>query len=206
VSCSCCTEPFCCMYPAFQLNITYTADDLPEGFVYIFTYPLGISPIELGGVHTIHATRTTGVNYVGLSDTGLVEIRNFRIEGGAFRWDTVYLRPPPQSAMLFEREQLTCLLNSGQSLGARSVYFDKFKDCYRITWIDNGERTANVTRRGPCVWRGVDNQSNSARLTYNTTNQKWEVVASLGTEAKDSNQSAPDAGAGTYGDYTVTEC
>jgi hypothetical protein len=36
VSCSCCEEPECCMYPADQLGVGYTIDDLPDLLVTQF--------------------------------------------------------------------------------------------------------------------------------------------------------------------------
>ena len=34
VSCSCCEEPECCMYPAAGLGVDYTEDDLPDAVTY----------------------------------------------------------------------------------------------------------------------------------------------------------------------------
>jgi hypothetical protein len=182
VSCSCCEG--CCMYPAEGLGVTYEAADLPDTLW-----------VNVGGTVDEEFTRD-GSRYKNAENT--LEIVNV---GDSWRLQLISTSEDLDAG--FEG----CLITGdGNYTPGDDTVEDQFADCYEVTWNDDGARSANVTRQDLCNWTGTDNESGSVRLRYNSTTTKWEVIASLGTEAKDSNQSAPDAGAGTYGDYTVTEC
>jgi hypothetical protein len=190
VSCSCCEE--CCMYPADMLNVEggFTVDDLPD--INIACNP-DFSPV-------IVTPNSSNPIYAWDDDEAQIQIRHNAGTGSWEVWFRGYFVPEETE---FQKEsERRCLIGDFDS----GCALDQFADCYEVMWNDDGSRSANVTRDDECNWTGTDNESGSVRLRYNSTTTKWEVAASLGTEPKDSNQSAPDAGAGTYGDYTVAEC
>ena len=148
VSCACCTPTVCCMYPADQLGVGYTAADLPD--------TIDVSGLVLGVPTRIIVPRN-GSQYgpfnqstsggVTFTDTLLVDLNVF----GNLAW-------------LFNDDAIgdLCLFSPGDT-GGETVE-DTYEDTYEVT----GPVSGTVTRQSRCVWSGTG-------LTLSNYGYQWTV-------------------------------
>jgi hypothetical protein len=143
VSCSCCEEPECCMYPASQLGVGYTASDLPDTL-----------EITNGGT-TVTATKS-GSSYpftFGINSLSL------QVIGGSWAFD-----PAPDE---WSNWVNPCLITDDVGINVK----DTFEDTYTINFDFEGEdetiqETVIVTRESLCVWSGANSCGDPVELRY----------------------------------------
>jgi hypothetical protein len=164
VSCSCCEEPECCMYPADQLGAGYTIDDLPDLLVTQFVgeqFVKRVSPL----------TYTVG----GESFTAYYGGQEFAIgikASNPINWIQ-------QVDFGFGNSQ-ECLISQLIQDGPADWVYDNFADTYTVT---TNQATGVVTRRSLCSWTGIDSLGCDLELLYETllvpprsgTRFKWTV-------------------------------
>ena len=188
VSCTCCTS-VCCMYPADQLGIGYTEDDLPDTINFSG---------QIMGVPTYVVATRSGSEYVTATQSNAL--------GQTFT-QTIFVD--------FEYGEW---ITSGNATGDPCLFLgdiseefaieDFFADTYTVEFLTNKEVT--VTRQSLCSWFGtatIDGFEYEASLGYNDQTFQWEagfstVDISSGFNPKDGNQNTP---VGTYsGDNVIT--
>ena len=194
VSCSCCEEAFCCPYPADQLGVGYTQDDLPD--------TIDVEGLILGVPERIIVSRSGSfygpINQSIFNGTDFSEFI-FVASDIEVRW----FRNTTNGEPLGLGEP--CLF---QTLEEGAAILDTFADAYTIEFLDGKQVT--VTRESLCSWFGTANIGGfeyEASLTYNDQTFEWEasfstVDISSGLNSKDGNQNTP---VGTYsGDNVIT--
>ena len=146
VSCSCCEEIACCMYPAQALlDGLYTWDDLPEeiqlpfGFIDLQMTLTRISPRPIGGGFVYYENATEQSGY---------EAGDVIIFAGAFEGWTIDLAGSITGVL--------CLIDD---------FFvkDNFEDTYTVTTPFS---SGTVTRQTLCIWDGVDGNGCPLQLLY----------------------------------------
>jgi hypothetical protein len=139
VSCSCCVAAECCMYPADQLGVGYTEDDLPND---LFLY------VEAGGIVKFEGTLVrSGAEFVNGTTRMFVEAGLFwRVESDGIPYfgrvclfssqDFPYQEPAPGGG------QVTVAIQ------------DNFEDAYSYNFVFNGNtiESGTITRTGLCTW------------------------------------------------------
>jgi hypothetical protein len=218
VSCSCCAEAECCMYPALGYGDAYTYEDLPDQIL--------VRPGTTGGFSegVIALKQNEGDDYLYVSSP-------YNASGGdlqiwEFRWRSFSFGPRWAYRSRFTYQELSVGVNEGggglecligQSfeggifVGAFTE--DDFADAYTIT--TNGE-SVEVTRQSLCLWAGEDACGYVWQLAYGATQWQaneytWNVYVNentapcsapnLFTERKDGFQNTP---VGDYGGGNVT--
>jgi len=181
VSCSCC-DTACCPYPAAQLGIGYTQDDLPETITFnpnfgggrpgatlqtatrsgtTYTTPV-YSYVVLG--QTITATSSVGIGLEGIDDVV---------------WGVLQEGLDPTNSN-------SCLFRVGDTSLDDVEWRDDFDDIYQVS----GPVSGTVTRESLCVWSGTG-------LTLSNFGYQWKVNG----RNKSGNQNTP---VGSYADgYSV---
>jgi len=148
VSCSCCEEAICCMYPADQLGIGYTQDDLPD--------TIDVAGLILGVITRIIVPRN-GSQYGPFNQS---------TSGGITFTDTllVDLNVSGLLAWLFNDDLTgqTCLFLADNS--EEYAIEDTFEDAYEVT----GPVSGTVTRQSRCAWSGTG-------LTLSNFGYQWKV-------------------------------
>jgi hypothetical protein len=150
VSCSCCEEPECCMYPADQLGAGYTIDDLPDKIKFV------------GGEFTKNNPPLVFTNdpnvliYYGVAGEGV------GIAGGEEVWR--------QFVDFGGTGGARCLIGD---IGGSS-FTDDFADTYTVTV---GSTTGTVTRESLCVWRGLTTDGCPIALSYDRGIEEIEIDA-----------------------------
>ena len=175
VSCSCCEEAFCCPYPAAQLGVGYTQDDLPDTIDV-----LGL----ILGVPTRIIVPRNGSFYGPINQS--------IFGGGAFS-EFIFVETNDLSGVVWFRNTTNgapiglgepCLF---QSLEEGSAILDTFAPAYEVS----GPVSGTVTRQALCVWSGEG-------LTLSNFGYQWRING----RSKTGNQNTP---VGIYADgYTVT--
>jgi len=186
VSCSCCPQDECCPYPANQLGVGYTQDDLPDEV---------LAPINADnlGLYTKNGSRFVGTF---TSDEGTIPTEVIvAIQSGFTGW-TWRAEGGPTFGGTFP-----CLFGQDELQTQ-----DTFADTYTVSFLD---KSVTVVRESLCFWRGeeeIDGFIYEADLFYNDTTFKWNagfstVDISSGSNEKDGTQNIPT---GTYsGEYTI---
>jgi hypothetical protein len=148
VSCACCTPTVCCMYPADQLGVGYTEDDLPD--------TIDVEGLVLGVPTRIIVPRN-GSQYGPFNQS---------TSGGATFTDTllVDLNVFGNLAWLFNEDAIgdPCLFLADNS--EEYVVEDTYEDAYQIT----GPVSGTVTRQSRCLWSGTG-------LTLSNYGYQWTV-------------------------------
>jgi hypothetical protein len=198
----CCAPPAeCCMYPADGLGVDYTAADLPDELSVTF------GPYS-GEIFTKSGTAPT--YYEATFDSTA-----FRISTSGGVWSVEYYDDYTDQWFPAFEESPCLITGDGNLTPGDDLVEDQFADCYQVEWDDDGTQSANVTRDSLCQWSGTDDREQPVILLYSNVSTKWVVQVIRGREGdeffpdnrtKDSNQSAPDAGDGYYGGFTVTPC
>jgi hypothetical protein len=202
VSCECCEEPECCMYPAEPfVNGLYTYEDLPDTVIWYDTGQIfnRLNPpiIEPGIIITHASPENPGEDYIY---TGSEVVDNWvRVTGGS-------------SIGGFG----LCLINSLDGVpdtgSDRSV--DDFADTYTVSY-GGIQFVGPATRQSLCFWQSNECQSPnrwSWAIQYGTLEDpyKWAVFLEepgsgecipAGVFIKNDPQNSP---AGTYSDGTQT--
>ena len=168
VSCSCCDEAGCCPYPADQLGIGYTQDDLPDTVIYrgliggdkTFTK---LDPPEEYGTYTayyITGSEPVGADgdFIGIDSAGDLDNWLNYVQGGVNG-----IGP--------------CLIESFNNVSGVN---DDFADTYTVNTYDeyvggSPVSTFTITRESLCVWSGFDARygvtGTIVTLDYNTPNE-----------------------------------
>lgn len=180
VSCSCCGETPCCMYPALQYGTLFNAADLPD-FIRITIND------EIGG--TVIASKD-GATYV-YGNYG--DIDDLRLGIDNFTW--VFI---PNADNLSSYDQ-PCLLNITE---AEFTIEDTFEDTYDLS-VDLGGGnvlTSSLNRVGQCLWLTEPSTAEVyfAGVFYNEATCKWEHHDS--DDIVVIRQGAHNGPAGTYVD------
>ena len=175
VSCSCCEEAICCPYPADQLGVGYTQDDLPD------TIDVGGS--ILGAPARIIVSRSGSfygpINQSIFNGTAFTEF--IFVETNDFS-EVVWFRNTTNGEPVGIGEP--CLF---QTLEEGSAILDTFADTFEVSGPVNG----TVTRESLCVWSGTG-------LTLSNFGYQWKV----NNRDKSENQNTP---VGSYADgYSVS--
>jgi hypothetical protein len=147
VSCTCCEEPECCMYPAQAFaDGLYRVEDLPDELI-MYAY----NSVQLFGP-TIVSRNQNGT--YGESNQGAGPF----IQQGGGEWTTTYVQLDPSDACLIKSRiqddpPIPTPPNSG-----RVWVFDRFADTYTLSWsaFGLGSISATVERESLCVWSGTD--------------------------------------------------
>jgi hypothetical protein len=197
VSCTCCTTAECCMYPANQLGIGYTEDDLPD--------TIDVDGIILGVPTRIIASRNG--SFYG-------PINQSIFNGTAFSTYVFVGTNDFDEIVWFENTTNGVGVGLGEpclilgNFSEPSAIDDTFADTYEVNFLT--DKTVTVTRESLCFWFGqqtIDGFVYEASLAYNDATYSWEagfstqdVGSSLNT--KDGDQNTP---VGSYpGDYAIT--
>jgi hypothetical protein len=188
VSCSCCDDLFCCMYP-FQLlaEEILTYEDLPES-VDVFTsegnFVANLSrldpPLEDGTVLVYY--EESGNGYAAQGDGNYISVE----EGGDNA--TVFL-----GGSIFAT---SCLLVDDPTFRIQ----DLFADEYTVT----GPVSGTITRQNACLWTG---EGLTLRYRSEIFPSGPPYIANVGKWALNGviKEGFQDSPAGTYGDYEVIE-
>lgn len=177
VSCSCCEEADCCLYPADQLGIGYTQDDLPDTIDWDSTFdtsPGTIITLSRNGDQYGPYTRPSGVSTYFLVELDV---------SSTPQWTLFSTDGDP----LFDQYNAIhpCLFQP--STGELQRIEDNFEDTYEVT----GPVSGTVTRQSRCVWSGTG-------LTLSNYGYQWKVNG----RDKSGNQNTP---VGSYADgYSVS--
>ncbi len=142
VSCACC-EPECCLYPANQLGINYTATYLPDAVTINWPGRFQGSASKSGSTF---ASGTVTLSVIDgqwtLSDSST---STTRIVGN-------------------------CLLRGDGLAPDNALVEDQFFDCYEVTWSDdreqNGPGSVVLIRSELCVWASADQDWNLLMAPY----------------------------------------
>lgn len=145
VSCSCCEEAVCCPYPANQLGVGYTEDDLPD--------TINFSGQIMGVATYVVATRT-GSGYVTATQSnalGQTFTQTISVDFAYGEW-----------------------IISGEATGNPCLFWFDISQDYAIedffadTYTVSGPVSGTVTRQNACVWTG-------AGLTLSNYGYQWKV-------------------------------
>jgi hypothetical protein len=174
VSCSCCEEVFCCPYPADQLGVGYTQDDLPD--------TIDVEGLILGVPTRIIVSRS-GSFYGPINQS---------IFGGATFTEFIFVETNDFSEVVWFRNTTNgepiglgepCLF---QTIEEGAAILDTVEDAYQVS----GPVSGTVTRESLCVWSGTG-------LTLSNYGYQWKVNG----RNKSGNQNTP---VGSYADgYSV---
>lgn len=174
VSCSCCEEAFCCPYPAAQLGVGYTQDDLPD--------TIDVLGLILGVPTRIIVTRSG--SFYG-------PINQSIFGGGAFS-EFIFVATGVAGTRWFRNSTNGEPIGLGepclfQSLEEGLGILDTFAYAYEVS----GPVSGTVTRQSICVWSGEG-------LTLSNFGYQWRING----RSKTGNQNTP-VGIYADG-YTVT--
>jgi hypothetical protein len=165
VSCSCCDEAGCCPYPADQLGIGYTQDDLPD-------------TIDVDGLILGVPTRII----VPRSGSFYGPINQSIFNGGAFS-EFIFVATGVAGTRWFRN------YTNGEPIGLGEPCLfqtlegsiqDTFADTYTVNTYDDfvggsPVSTFTITRESLCVWSGFDARygvtGTIVTLDYNTPNE-----------------------------------
>lgn len=138
VSCSCCEETGCCMYPADQLGVGYQEADLPDE-VRITILDGYVFP-GAGDGSRIAARSGSEYSY---GSYGAIANLKLRVDNGAW----VFIPNAYGS--------VRCLVGDGEE-GELAGFLveDTFADTYNISYSNPATASTTVTRESLCVWRG----------------------------------------------------
>jgi hypothetical protein len=144
ISCSCCpSDVECCMYPADQLGVGYTAEDLPDEIMWFINVNL----------EQRFAWPKVGDKYVRqFCDDEECYEAEIRVEGGQWLFGFDNNVPP---AYWFSSN---CLFQEGDEQGFK----DNFADTYTVTTYE----AFQITRTGLCTWFGLDSNGCETLLEY----------------------------------------
>ena len=131
VSCSCCEEAVCCMYPADQLGVGYQEADLPD--------EVRITIAGTGGDSRIAAR--SGSEYSYGSYGGIANLK-LGVDDGAW----VFI-PNADNLSAYVQQ---CLVGEEAEFAVE----DTFADTYNISYSNPATASTTVTRESLCVWRG----------------------------------------------------
>ena len=186
VSCACCTPTVCCMYPAAELGVSYTEDDLPDTIdvlVNISTtadqrFLMSRNGSEYGPVETTFTIGGTTITY----DTYVI-VEAF---GAQLEWFLLFIRQGTNEERLNAIHP--CLFDPPPEDIGFNIIEDTFEDTYEVT----GPVSGTVTRQSRCVWSGTG-------LTLSNYGYQWTVNG----RNKSGFQNTP---VGSYADgYSVAE-
>lgn len=157
VSCSCCEEAGCCMYPADQLSIGYLQADLPDALEINWTG-------QFTGAVTISGNQYT---------SGSVTLK--RNEAA-----TSWVLEDSSTNSKTTRSVGRCLIKGdGNLTPGDDLVEDNFEDVYDVTISGAGGTLFDgpVTRTSLCEWSGqaVNGTITTISLQYNPITYKWEV-------------------------------
>jgi hypothetical protein len=179
VSCSCCpSEEGCCMYPADQLGVGYTAEDLPDEIMWFINVNL----------EQRFAWPKVGHKYVRqFCDDEECYEAEIRVEGGQWLFGFDDNVPP---AYWFSSN---CLFQEGDEQG----FVDNFADTY--TAYVNGpadvfDETFLVIRRSLCVWSSDVDEGEPSGVVLTapqSSSLKWVLDVFGFPQAKDDPQNSP---------------
>lgn len=145
VSCTCCTPTVCCMYPANQLGVGYTEDDLPDTINFSG---------QIMGVPTYVVATRSGSEYVTATQSNAL--------GQTFT-QTIFVD--------FEYGEW---IISGNATGDPCLFIDDISEEFAIedffadTYEVSGPVSGTVTRQTRCVWSGTG-------LTLSNYGYQWTV-------------------------------
>ena len=163
VSCSCCEEAVCCMYPADQLGVGYSEADLPDSIT-----------ITIDGVGGDTRTATkSGSEYVYGSYGANGAIPNLKLGVVDDAW--VFI---PNSDNLSAYVQ-PCLFDTlGGTTEAEFTIEDNFADTYTYTAVFNGAtlESGTLTRESLCVWSNSIVQPLMVGIFYNSNTFRFEQL------------------------------
>ena len=198
VLCPECCGGGCCPYPADQLGVGYTQDDLPDTIDLDITFdttPGTIITLSRSGDRYGPYTSASGVSTYILVDfyfSSTLEWYLFSTDGDPLFDQYTAINPCLFRPFTGELQRIT----------------DTFADTYTVEFLTGKQVT--VTRESLCSWFGtanIDGFEYEASLTYNDETFEWEasfstVDISSGLNSKDGNQNTP---VGTYsGDNVIT--
>jgi hypothetical protein len=191
VSCSCCEEPECCMYPAEAVESgVITFEDLPDQLV-VENPEVIIGPWFYDKVNAPYTLLLIGKTFEVYYEGPLINnppLQTFIcLEGD--QW--VFINTDGGSTLL-DQDFLECLIDNFVAIT------DTFADIYTVNTYDEfvGGSPASsftITRQSLCVWSGFDaryNDGEDVALRYNTPNES-STRASMWTVA---NSGRFDAG------------
>ena len=184
VSCTCCVI-VCCMYPADQLGIGYTEDDLPDTIDVLVSISPTVSQrflMSRNGSEYGPVTTTFTVGLITLSYDTYIIIETF-VSG--LEWFLLKIRQGTNEESL--EPIFPCLFAEySTDPDVPNEIEDTFEDTYSVTGPVNG----TVTRQSRCVWTGTG-------LTLSNYGYHWTVNG----RANSGNQNPP---VGSYADgYSV---
>lgn len=180
VSCSCCAQEGCCMYPANGYNIFFFENDLPDELIlnlYVDTNLLG----------TYTAIKNATANGIYWWDLGGGDSRAIRHEGE--QWGIYAAEFPNEQPPSTNLGGQICLIDDPE-LNILPVFEDNFEEFYAIEFDYAAEdqsisETVTVTRTGLCEWSGQDQCGNPVLLYYTSIDSsaegqpirlaKWEI-------------------------------
>ena len=175
VSCSCCEEASCCPYPAAQLGVGYTQDDLPD--------TIDVAGAILGVTTRIIASRNGsfyGPINQSLSNGFAFSTYVFVAYNGS---ENAWYQDTTNGGGLGFGEPCLILGGFGEPLA--------IDDTFAYTFEVSGPVSGTVTRQSLCVWSGEG-------LTLSNLGYQWRING----RSKTGNQNTP---VGIYADgYTVT--
>jgi hypothetical protein len=188
VSCSCCEEEVCCPYPADQLGVGYTQDDLPD--------TIDVEGIILGVPTRIIVSRS-GSFYGPINQS---------IFGGATFTEFIFVETNDFSEVVWFRNTTNgeplgigepCLF---QSLEEGAAILDTFADTYTYTVVFNGStlESGTITRDSLCVWLSNTEQPFVVGIFYNSETFRFEQL-----DANDFNATKSGPSNSPAGEYVV---
>jgi len=151
VSCTCCTAVAgCCMYPASQLGVGYTASDLPNTL-----------EITNGGT-TVTATKS-GSSYpftFGINSLSL------QVIGGSWAFD-----PAPDE---WSNWVNSCLITDDAGINVKDTFADTYN--YTVVWNGNTLQSGTISRDSLCLWTNKDIPPGKHKgIVYNENTYKFEL-------------------------------
>ena len=166
VSCSCCEEAVCCPYPADQLGVGYTEDDLPD--------TIDVEGLILGVPERIIVSRSG--SFYG-------PINQSIFGGGAFS-EFIFVTTGVEGIRWFRNTTNGEPIGNGepclfQTLEEGAAILDTFADSYTVNTYDefvggSPVSTFTISRESLCVWSGFDERygvtGKIVTLDYNTPN------------------------------------
>jgi hypothetical protein len=171
VSCTCCEEPECCMYPADQLGVTYTEDDLPDA-VWVKNTFYGSSGDSCGVAGVVLQKNISGDKYYQGTSSCDDITRDWFIRNYNGNWLTY---------AFFANTSSPCLIaGDGNFTPEDDRVEDQFADSYEAIIRFDGapDYTRTVTRISLCVWIYED-EFDFVQLRYSSTAlgdfEKWDL-------------------------------
>jgi hypothetical protein len=203
VSCSCCpSEEGCCMYPADQLGVGYTANDLPDQIEVREPTVLGPNPAifnKNGAEYEHFSQSSTEKVFVDVDSNGKPIWKFQSVDSGEITIEGPLSPNDPY-----------CLITEIDVVGFQGAG-DLFADTYQFDLSFSSNQRERVAL---CVWGGAasgylayyDGNDSFVKLFYNGPPHKWVyIVENLaqdedgGVWEKDDPQNGP---AGTYSPST----